>query len=159
MTLTTSSRNKATFGISGFTMKKNIGIIILTTVFMLLICPGYIFLSNERTDIFRNMRIFTDYVGTSITSVAILMSIISIFACFVNFSYLYSKKSVDVYHALPITRTRLLLARYFSAVIPLILPLLLCYGSLMAIVLINRVYACVSMILIGFAFAVAIMFM
>lgn len=163
MTSATLSRNKAGFNLFKFTVRKNIGIIILATVFMLLICPGYVFIemSNYRagSSFFSNpYNMKNSIIGIS-TVITVVVSIIAVFSCFVNFSFLYSKKSVDVYHALPITRTSLLFSRFFAAVVPLFIPIILCYGSLIGLSFFDNVVADIKSILTAFAFSAAIMLM
>ena len=163
MTSATLSRNKAGFNLFKFTVRKNIGIIILATVFMLLICPGYVFIemSNYQagSSFFSNpYNMKNSIIGIS-TVITVVVSIIAVFSCFVNFSFLYSKKSVDVYHALPITRTSLLFSRFFAAVVPLFIPIILCYGSLIGLSFFDNVVADIKSILTAFAFSAAIMLM
>lgn len=158
------SRNKAGFNLFKFTVRKNIGIIILATVFMLLICPGYVFIemSNYQagaSSAFENTIYIRDSLVGISTFITVVISIIAVFSCFVNFSFLYSKKSVDVYHALPITRVSLLLSRFFAAVTPLLIPLVLCYASLIGLSFFDNVVADIKSILTAFAFSAAVMLM
>ena len=139
MMLKMSSVKKTPINLFLQTIKKNLGIIILFLIFMLFICPG--FLINQLRDdlgyevlgeIGSASRMF---MGTS-SVIIVITTLMSAVFCFINFGFLYSKKSVDLYFSLPIKRTSLILIRFLSSVAPVILTSAICY-SLMGIVLIK----------------------
>ena len=101
MTLRTSSNKKLNpaFNMFKYTLKRNIGVLLLITACALLISPGYAVmhiketlknLGYSRFDIENLMTILT-YVGTAAGCViAVIFNII-------NFSFIFQKKSVDVF--------------------------------------------------------------
>ena len=56
-----------------------------------------------------------------------------------QFSYLHSKKAVDVYHAMPVRRTTLLLANILSAFVTVMVPLALNYLVVLAVGIVIRI--------------------
>lgn len=135
MMLKTSSNKNSTLGLFLFTIKQNIGLIILTVIGMLLICPGYVMIElNEYHD-----RLSKEFY--SFNSGLIVFGICACIAAaigvvvynIINFSYLYSKKSSDVFHAIPLKRTELLLSRSLAGFVSTLIPLIVGYISITCI--------------------------
>lgn len=163
MTLKTSlnSINPAT-NLYRFTVKKNMGLVALITTFLLLACPGYVLMyvrrqleyaARESTVFSFDMRNITISCGVALTVITVISAVIM---CFVNFSFLYSKKSGDVYHSLPLTRTELFFSRFLSAITPLLIPLVLCYGSLALFPLMRNVTGDFKLVLNAFILNIAV---
>lgn len=142
------------------TLKKNFGITVLIAVFMLLVCPGYILVEIERYfEYGSSVYDFNDLMPGLIGAISVLTCITAVICCFINFAFMYSKKSGDLYYALPMTRSGLLLSRFFASMAPSLLPIILCYGSMGIILLSNRVWGDFSTVAIGALFNILLVFM
>lgn len=143
------------------TVRRSIGIVILVTLFLLLVCPSYVLihinnsLATSNNGFYQIDRI-TQSVAVGITLVT---SGVAAILCFINFSYLYSKKAGDVFHALPLTRNELLFSRFLASVVPLMIPLILCYSSLLVMTLSPKINGSIQLIIISFALNLLIMLM
>lgn len=137
MTSKTFSNKNSTLGLFLFTLKQNIGLIILTVIGTLLLCPGYLLIEVNK---------YHDRMSKAFYELNSAISFFGVAACVVgaigvvvyniiNFSYLYSKKSSDVFHALPLTRTQLLLARSLAGFVSVMIPVLIGYIAVLSIVL------------------------
>ena len=132
-----SNKQNSALGLFLFTIRQNIGLIILTVIGTLLLCPGYLLIEvNEYHDrmskAFYELNSVISFFGVAACVVgAIGVVVYNI----INFSYLYSKKSSDVFHALPLTRTQLLLARSFAGFVSVMIPLIIGYIALVSVVL------------------------
>lgn len=116
-------RARINAGFFRFLIKRNTRLMIITTVAMIALYPLLSFtefvLSGEYTQGSFNIgRGFQ--LGVFFVSLVIIP--------FVIFSYLNSKKSLDVYHALPITRKDLFLTGLAAAITIVMIPFLLVYG-------------------------------
>ncbi len=130
MMLKTSSRKINPFwNMIGFTLRKNIGIIIVLCIASLLYYPGTFIVEYENllvsAENHQNNYLLENF-GNAVT---IFATIVAIFFNMVNFSFLYKKNSSDVFHALPLTRSELLLSRLLSGIIATLIPVALCYTS------------------------------
>ncbi len=129
MTLRTSSlKNNLSLQMFYQTLKKNLGITILMSVAVLLYCPGLYIMRLEEFRVSYRLRFFVDAVLKD------FVPLITIFACIavvlfnvINFSFLYSKRSSDVFHAFPLKRKQLLLSRFFAGFVSVAIPVLLGY--------------------------------
>lgn len=125
-----------------FTVKKNLPLMLLALAIMALVNPGFII--TQISDTVEHLAYQATYdmsevvtvigVGTTVTT-----SLMAMLLCLINFSYLYKKSASDVYHALPVSRTKLLLARFFGSIVPALAPMLLSYISLSCMGFIDRV--------------------
>lgn len=136
MTLKTYSNKKQTLGMLTFSVRQNLGLIILSVVAVLLVCPGYVTIRISDFTSYDN-KIFTD--NTILSLFSVLMTIASSIGVFVyniiNFNYLYSKKASDVFHAVPLTRFELLLSRATASLISIIIPIAVGYLSMLLVAL------------------------
>ncbi len=131
MTLKTSSRKINPFwNMIGFTLRKNIGIIIVLSIAALLYCPGSFIVNYEDLLVSvqnnRNNYLIENF-GNAVT---VLSAIIAVLFNMLNFSFLYKKSSSDVFHSFPLTRSELLLSRLLSGIAATLIPTLICYTSL-----------------------------
>ena len=128
MMLKTSSRKiNPTWGMLAFTLKKNIGILILTVIAGLLYCPcsfmvNYVFTGEKN---YGSIDLFDEFM----IPVAVLAGIIVTVLNFMNFSFLYQKRSSDVFHSFPMTRTELLVSRMLAGLIMTLIPVTVCYAA------------------------------
>lgn len=122
------------------TVKKNSGMTVLFSMFMMLICPVYVLV--EINNYFEYSTKAFEFDST-LSGFSLLISVLTcgaaVLYCFINFAFMYSKKSADVYFALPLTRKQLLFSRFFSSVVPTLVPVLLCYGSMGFILMLENV--------------------
>lgn len=131
MTLKTSSRKINPFwNMIGFTLRKNIGIIIVLCIAALLYCPGSFIVNYEDLLVSvqnnRNNYLIENFGNT----VTVLSAVIAVLFNMLNFSFLYKKSSSDVFHSFPLTRSELLLSRLLSGIAATLIPTLICYTSL-----------------------------
>ncbi len=140
MMLRTSSREINPFwGMLKFTLRKNLGIIIIVTIAALLYCPGH-FLTDLEYYIERcNNSRYSGYdmLQDFMYIVSVVAGILVTFFNFINFSYMYQKRSSDVFHAFPLTRSELLLSRMASSVIGTLVPVTVAYAAYMAMCIFN----------------------
>lgn len=132
-----SNKQNSALGLFLFTVKQNIGLIILTVIGTLLLCPGYLLIEvNQYHD--RMSKAFYEFNGIIIgfgVAACVVGAIGVVVYNIINFSYLYSKKSSDVFHALPLTRTQLLLARSLAGFVSVMIPVLIGYIAVLSVVL------------------------
>ena len=146
-----------TFKMLGLTLRKNIGLIILTIAVALLICPGYMAISF--TNIMYDSDIILE-IGNWVEGITIFASILGLIGTFayniINLSYMFSKSSSDVFHSMPLTRGELLLSRAVSGLISTLIPLTVLFTSLVCM---SAIYGCLCLyigkILLCFALAIA----
>ncbi len=130
MTLKTSSRKINPFwNMIGFTLRKNIGIIIVLCIAALLYCPGSFIVNYEDLLVSvqnnRNNYLLENF-GNAVT---VLSAIVAVLFNMLNFGFLYKKSSSDVFHSFPLTRSELLLSRLLSGITATLIPTLICYTS------------------------------
>lgn len=142
MTLKTSSNKPHTaFNLFAFTLKKNLGFTIITSVLVLLFSP--IFLINtinnyyDYRDVIQDMYNFTDEI---LPAAAVILAVAAMFVAWllqiINFNYLNQKSGSDAFHSMPITKAGLLFSRtaasYIGGVVPLTIGYIgmACIGAL-----------------------------
>lgn len=110
------------------------------------------FISRMRYDINLPMRVFELYRaqvlggnnGLLIFSICALATVIA----YNGFSYLFSKQKVDLYHAIPVSRTELFVTNYLAGIIAFVVPLVF---WMFVTLLIGGAYGMVELASIGFA--------
>ena len=129
MTLRASSANKTLSGqLFGFTVRKKFGITVLISIFMLLICPGYVLTDiNKYLEYSTGLYEFDNILPDISLIIAMRTCAVAAICCFLNFAFMYSEESGAVYVALPLPRNVLLFSRFFAGVVPILLPVFLCY--------------------------------
>ena len=154
MTLKTSSRKiNPALNMFGFTIRKNIGLIVLITIATLLICPGFIISNLENIKTADREILSVDYP-----------CILTVIGCgtvvvfnLINFLFLYSKRSSDVFLSVPLTRTELLVSRCLAGFVFSLIPIVLSYISLGIVVNLVSTSAAVTSIAMCFAYTVMCM--
>ncbi len=130
MLRTSSNKLNPAFGMFKITLKRNIGIIILTVIGTLMLCPGYLMLILVRSYGSDLGKVVIDF-NVMFIILGAISSIVSAVAAvaynIINFSYLYSKKSGDVFHSAPLTRTELLLSRGMASIVSTLIPVMVGY--------------------------------
>lgn len=136
MTLKTSSRKINPFwNMINFTIRKNLGIIVVLCIASLLYYPGTFIVNYENILVSTTNNINNYLLENFANAVTVISTLVAVFFNMINFSFLYKKNSSDVFHAFPLTRSELLLSRLLSGIFSTLLPTLLCYisfGILMA---------------------------
>lgn len=130
MMLKTSSRNvNPFFGMLKFTLRKNLGIIIIVTIAALLYCPGHYLTDYEYYyESYANGSVFSiDMIQELLYTVSVAAGILVTLFNFMNFTYMYQKRSSDVFHAFPLTRIELLASRMLAAFIQVLIPVTVAY--------------------------------
>lgn len=163
MLKTSSNKLNPAFRLFAFTLRKNIGLLILICIVSLLFCPGYLLkyvLEDIKYSSISNPDYvygFNDILITVVGCTTIMTSLIAVLMNIINFSYLYSKKSSDVFHAVPLTRCELLFSRFLSGFAFSAIPMAVIYISAGMMLLVPQVEGNVSILLIGLAYNIAIM--
>jgi len=130
MTLKTSSRKINPFwNMIGFTLRKNLGIIVVLCIASLLYYPGTFIVDYENILVSTENNINNYLLENFAVTVTVFSTIIAVLFNMLNFSFLYKKSSSDVFHAFPLTRVELLLSRLLSGLFATLIPTLLCYTS------------------------------
>ncbi|MBO4733461.1 MAG: hypothetical protein J5662_03195 [Clostridia bacterium] len=160
MTLRASKTEKSpTFGLYKATLSKNIGSIILLSVAMLIYCPGFFVASLSqitfRASDYNSPDALSALYGVSVTLSCILVCV----GNYVNFSYLYKKSSSDVFHALPLTRSSLLISRAAACFTGLLIPLTIGYTALVCLTVPYPTYAIGTIAQIASAYLVNVLMM
>lgn len=140
MMLKTSSRKVNPFiGMLRFTLRKNLGIIILVTIAALLYCPGHYLTDFQYYyDAHAHGSAFSiDMLQDLLYTVSIIAGILVTLFNFMNFTYMYQKRSSDVFHAFPLTRTELLASRMLASFIQVLIPVTVVYGAYTAMWVFN----------------------
>ena len=127
MTLKTYS-NKINPALNFFktSLKKQSGFVLLSLVISFLVCPGAILknMSDNSNNIAKDNTYELQGLLDSFTTLIFVISLaVMLLLLFVNFSFLYSKKSSDVFHSLPLTRNELLFTRFSVSFIGAAIPL------------------------------------
>ncbi|MBQ1211746.1 MAG: hypothetical protein IIX68_08095 [Clostridia bacterium] len=140
-----------------FSCKKNLSTAGLVTACLSLLCPGL--LITEWLDTLHNYNFVydgnDDAMSLMIAAAIFSCALALLLACF-NFSYLYKKSAGDLFHALPLTRTQLLLSRYAACVVPALLPAAVNYLTLFLFAFDKKLELDLSMVACGLALTVAI---
>ncbi len=130
MMLKTSSRKINPFwNMIGFTLHKNLGIVVVLCIASLLYYPGTFIVNYENILVSTENNINNYLLENFAVAVTVFSTITAVLFNMLNFSFLYKKNSSDVFHAFPLTRIELLLSRLLSGIFATLIPTLLCYTS------------------------------
>lgn len=115
-------------------LKKNRGLMGLLTLLLMIALPVILLIvfsqvaSRLPPDDCNGM--FSSYfVGCSTFAVMPLLLLFTLVLSATLFSYLHQKRSVDLFHSIPVSRTALLLGRWCAALTVLMVPVLLSYAA------------------------------
>ena len=161
MMLKTFSNKNSAFGLFLFTLRQNLGLIILSVIGMLLVCPGYVLIElNDYHDRLSKEFYELNNIILILGAIACIIGAIGVVVYnIINFLYLYSKKSSDVFHAVPLTRTQLLLSRSLAGFVSTLIPLVIGYVSLALIAVFTPwIIADLEILAILFMYNIFIMF-
>lgn len=130
MMLKTSSRKINPFwNMIGFTIRKNLGIIIVLCIAALVYYPGT-FIINYENLLVRAENSTKSYLIEDLGYVVtVLSTVATVLFNMLNFGFLYKKNSSDVFHSFPLKRSELLLSRFLSGLVSALIPALVCYAT------------------------------
>ncbi len=153
------SVNKTVRNLYKYSVKRTMGLTALISVFTLLICPAYLLIDiNSRTkyNTYQNSAFYSFDFSKNIPSYIMVISIVTtataLLYLFINFSFLYSRNASDLFHSLPTKRSGLFTARLLGAITPILIPLVLVYGSMALISVFAVNDGNLRLVLTGFLF-------
>ncbi len=122
-----TSKTSSVKNLVKFTLKKQTPQTLLITAFVLIICPGMLIAAINDAAVYRSDAYdMSNYFPVFSVLIFIVAAASLVFLLIYNFSFLFSKKAGDMYHALPLTRNELLFARttasFIGAVFIMTLP-------------------------------------
>lgn len=147
--------NKTCLSLFGFTLRKNIGISLLSSAIVLIFSP---FLLLQTVDNYLKYGFANDtYDFTTIFSggapvLAVAACGLFILFLLIDFSYLYNKSASDAFHSMPIKRVELLASKFFGAYVCSIIPLFVGYAGFAVILINSRVIGSFATLGIGFLY-------
>lgn len=107
-----TSKTSSVRSLLKFTLKKQTPQTLLIAAISLIICPGMLIAAvNDAAEYRSDAYDMNNYFSKFSTIIFVLAVLSLIFLLVSNFSFLFSKKAGDMYHALPLTRNELLFAR------------------------------------------------
>lgn len=144
MMLKTSSNKVNPFlNMALFTFKKNLGLTAITTLLSLLISPVYLInvMNNywEYRDAIDIYPFTEQLLPAAVIVLAIGATAFGWLLLIINFNFLNNKSASDSYHALPITRAELFIARFAPSYISALIPLTAGYIGMFGISLMKNV--------------------
>ena len=96
---------------------------------------------SEPTDLLSDkiefVQTFYSYIGIKNPLLAFIFVVLAVVVAMSGFSYLYSKKKVDMYHSLPVRREVLFFVKTLNGIIIVILPYIVCSFIASLLVLVN----------------------
>ena len=151
------------FRLYRYSVKRTMGITVLITVFLLLICPGYILMHINNVLKLGNTDMKVYDLNNALPSLILIVTVITTAAAilylFINFAFLYGRSSSDFFHSLPLNRRSLLASRFFASIIPVLMPMTLTYAAMCGILAINYIEGNIRLILWGFIYNILILLM
>ena len=111
--MTSGNCCKSALKLYSFSLRRQIAITLLVTGFLLLLCPGILLREYIQSDYHRyalgsELALWTMIIFTA----ALILGVILL--CY-NHAHLFSRKTADLYYALPIKRDSLLAVRFGAA--------------------------------------------
>lgn len=142
-----------------FTLRKNLGFTAVATVLALILSPFYIMsLVENQLEYFvtEKLNFHEIFYPTSII-LAVGATLFLVILLYINFSFLYSKSASDSFHSMPISRTKMLLSRFFASYISSLVPVIAAYIGFVAVGFNPDVEANISVIVTTGLFTVFMM--
>ncbi len=134
---------KGTLKMFLWTLKKHYPIALIATALMAIVLPVYFYMTILKYDqlyqlqfkkygstvgsSFYNSQVFGSFIMGLIAVCVISIVMIVIYSTII-YGYMHSKKSVDVFHSLPVTRTQLFLGKYFGGLFFVLVPTALIFA-------------------------------
>lgn len=120
-------------------LKKNRGMMALLTLLLMIALPVILLIKFSEMQVRQDMHLnineaFSSYfIGCSTFAVMPLLLLFTLILSASLFSYLHQKRSVDLFHSIPVGRTPLLLGRWCASFTVLIVPVFLSYAAAAAV--------------------------
>lgn len=130
MTQTISSNKFCpAFNLFLFTFQKNAGFTAVATILALILSPFYLMMliANMERYFVTELLDFHEIFPMPAFIIAIGACAFFVVLLYMNFSFLYSKVSADAFNSMPISRTGLILSRFFGCVASALIPLIAGY--------------------------------
>lgn len=159
----TSLNKNIALNLFGFSFVKNLPVSIVASILVLLVSPVY--LVNIINDALGRNDMRVNYIYSIDTYVlpfllcglAIVATAVGLMLLFTNFNFLFNKQSADTYHALPLKRSGLFLARFSASFCAALIPLTVGYLGTFFVGFMDRVELSNKLLLTGFIFTVIFM--
>lgn len=163
MSKISSVRFHPAFRLYRYSVKRTMGLTVLMTVFLMLICPGYILMHINHVLKLGSTDMKVYDLNNALPSLILIVTVITTAAAilylFINFAFLYGRSSSDFFHSLPLNRRSLLASRFFASIIPVLMPMTLTYAAMCGILAINYIEGNIRLILWGFIYNILILLM
>ena len=150
MTQRIFSRKSVPFNMFLFTIKKSLGFTAVATVLALILSPFYAisWLNDIKEDGFiGQIEFFSDFFFPASVILSIGACAFLLVLLYINFNFLFGKSSSDAYHSMPITRAKLLIARFSASYVCALIPLVAAYIGFVAVAGTQIVNSDISLIL------------
>lgn len=151
--------NKQFFNFFAFSLKKNLGFTILTTILTFIISPIYLYnVITNYVQHYKPIYKFENLFNSFSCIMAVGIMAFMLIMLYINFNFLYNKTASDFFHALPLKRWHILTARFISCYISALLPLTVGYLGTYALTRLNYVQYTPGKMLPSFLFTALMMF-
>lgn len=114
---TSSNKINPALNLFRFSLKKNTGTSVIISIIAFIVCPvfGISFITSTRIfDMFDGEIDLSIYAMVSFVLISLLAILTALILTITNFNYLYSRQGGDLFYALPLSRTEMFFARFFS---------------------------------------------
>ncbi len=147
------------FNIFLFTLRKNLGFTAVATVLALILSPFYMMsLVDNQLEYFVTERLnFQEIFFPAAIVLAVGATLFLVILLYINFSFLFSKSASDSFHSMPISRTKMLISRFFASYISSLIPVIAAYIGFVAVAVSPTVESNISAIITAGLFTVFMM--
>ncbi len=134
-----------------FTLRKNLGFTAVATVLALILSPFYMMnLVENQLEYFVTEKLDFAQIFFPVSIIlAVGTTIFLIILLYINFNFLYSKSASDAFHSIPISRTKMLLSRFFASFVSSVVPVVAAYIGFIAVALNENVEANMGQIVLS----------
>lgn len=148
-----------TFDMLLFTLRKNLGFTAVATALALILSPFYMMnLVENQLEYYVTEKLnFQEIFFPAAIILAVGATLFLVILLYINFSFLFSKSASDAFHSMPISRTKMLLSRFFASYISSLVPVIAAYIGFVAVSFSPSVEANVSAIITAGLFTVFMM--
>lgn len=138
-----------------FTLQKNLGFTAIATVLTLILSPFYLMMQigNMESLYVTELLNFNEIFIAPAFLIAIGVCAFFVVLLYINFAFLYSKVSADAFNSMPISRTGLMLSRFFACVVSALVPLVAGYIGFFITANMDNVVANMGYIWQGFGYS------
>ncbi len=142
-----------------FTLRKNVGFTAVATVLALILSPFYMMnLVDNQLEYFVTERMnYHEIFYPAAIILAVGATVFLVILLYINFSFLFSKSASDAFHSMPISRTKMLLSRFFASFVSSLIPVIAAYIGFVAVGCSQAVESNISVIVTAGFFTVFMM--